>query len=438
MFIFKSKNVLCGVVSVTIIMLLISTLTYAESAKINYHGYLTNSEGIPLNKTIKMKFSIYNKDNECEWNRERYITVNEGEFNIVLGKKITISEELFDGDHYMGIAVKFEDKYEQIELRSKIEKLTINSTNDVNVFEKIVLDNRSSSTGNSINEIQNKETVNIDKNNMKVASILEDNISVMSKTCDTTIEGSLRYNTETKAMEFCNGNAWLRLLTEKDVPVTYYMSCKDILDAGKSTGDGIYTIKPIGVEEPLQVFCDMTTDGGGWTKCGWIDELYAENSKLVIKESNQYINHSNLRNASFCEKWYTEQKPKGMLIHNLTEGTEYGYNQKIKVAWGNSPFRMYHYDVNHKIQLCENLTTGKVYTNCQYSAHTGWTDTSFSFTINNLNTGYSGNASKRLILGPTTSSNGNKQWHNFGADSNSKNISNSWTSGLNIGYLYMR
>ncbi len=40
-------------------------------------------------------------------------------------------------------------------------------------------------------------------------------------------------------------------------------SCEAVLADGLSTGDGVYTIAPDGV--PVEVWCDMTADGGGWT-----------------------------------------------------------------------------------------------------------------------------------------------------------------------------
>jgi len=49
-------------------------------------------------------------------------------------------------------------------------------------------------------------------------------------------------------------------------------SCRAILEAGHSNGDGVYVIDPDGGGggEPLSVFCEMTTAGGGWQVMTWI------------------------------------------------------------------------------------------------------------------------------------------------------------------------
>ncbi len=76
----------------------------------------------------------------------------------------------------------------------------------------------------------------------------------------------------------------------------FFFNCKDILDNGKSIGDGNYIIDDdgSGANPPYEVYCDMTSEWWGWTRV-WDNHLengdFAGGLGVVGAIENDILNH---------------------------------------------------------------------------------------------------------------------------------------------------
>ena len=182
-------------------------------------------------------------------------------------------------------------------------------------------------------------------------------------------EGSLIFNTEDNTLQEHNATAWHRVTSDgtetKITPTgctqvvgsgatsdpyrirrylpgktqaTAGLTCKALLDAGCADVDGTYWIDPDGgsTTNAFEVFCDMHTDGGGWTRIDYASDLTHQKQFNTTSDANRWLTSNliltltdtqinNIRAASTEGKQHYHGTCQGVIHHYYDRGGHYGY-----------------------------------------------------------------------------------------------------------------
>ncbi|KPA16350.1 hypothetical protein MHK_003445 [Candidatus Magnetomorum sp. HK-1] len=112
------KYVIIKMIEVVCIVLTLTSLTFAVPMQINYQGFLTNENDIPINETVKkITFRLYSQaeNGEAFWIKTHYnVLVVDGVYNVLLGD---FSSDQLSDELYLGVTIE-ED--EELKPRQKI------------------------------------------------------------------------------------------------------------------------------------------------------------------------------------------------------------------------------------------------------------------------------------------------------------------------------
>ena len=299
---------------------------FAVPAYLSHQGKILDSSQEPISVVTEMTFSLYTQASggSAVWSETMDLSLDGGLYSVILGTTTTLEDSLFEGGNlYLGVQVEDNNEFDprtQVVSVPFAFRAAISDELDADTLDGYLAD-YVTSTDFTFENLQNVPDDLSDGDNDTLADLecdtdqmaqwsgsewvcadaqglwtpAEGSISYSDgnvgigvtdpvvalevnggiklgavSECNSELVGTLRYNANLETLELCNGTNWSMVSSSPSVGLDQSQpgsSCSAILATNSAMEDGVYWVDPNGesIDDAFQVFCDMTTDGGGWT-----------------------------------------------------------------------------------------------------------------------------------------------------------------------------
>lgn len=223
----------------SLVVLLLAVLSLSSMAQtsgmatVGYQGRLLRADAVPERGDVSMTFALFAQPTggDALWSETHRVGLTDGYYSVRLGSVSTFPASLWQGaSRFLEVRVGETPFYPRQPVESSPYALLADAANRV---------------------------VNTAR------------LGAPAEGCAASTAGAMSYDAEQHLMFVCDGASWLRILVQRDgdgsSAAQGALSCKAILERNASAADGTYWLKPTATSAPYQVYCDMTTQGGGWT-----------------------------------------------------------------------------------------------------------------------------------------------------------------------------